>query len=998
MRRKAALLTSVLTLCGASSVHVTTQATPDEPIVTTSHQVAIDGRTLSYSARAGRLPIRDNETGDVHGQMFFVSYTLDSPPSTPRPLTFVWNGGPGSSSSLVHLLGFGPKVVRPGSAAVPNQGTWLDFTDLVFVDPIGTGYSRPTRDEYGKEFYQTRGDAESVSEFIRVYRNRFEAWQSPLFLAGESFGVRRAAGVADVLQRRRIQVSGVVLIGLALPLGELSEELRAALMVPTYTAAAFVHKKLAPDLQKDMTATLAQAEKWAETEYAPALAKRDSLPEEDRRRVLAQLTRFTGLEPGVADAKTLTIGMPQFTQHLLRHDKLVVGRYDSRLTGPLNLKEEQYDPTNDPSLKDIIDNVGVLRYLKHELKYENDLPYQGPFGGGWPPPAGPRGDWMSVKWTWEPSERGGGGSTQPLRAAMTANPALKVFVSCGYYDLVCSYAGNAYVAGHLEPALKQNVIARAYGGAHAIYTDETAKLALKRDVAAFVEKSRGTPVSSAPREASAAPAGGVPAEQIVTTTHRVTVDGKSLVYTARAGLLPIRHNETGETRAHVFFVAYSLDRPADGAVRPLTFLWNGGPGSNSPLVHLVGFGPRRIRTSEDATAPPTCECELEDNQATWLDKTDLVFVDPVGTGFSRPTRPEYAADFYSTLKDIASIAEFVRTYLTHFDAWDAPLFIGGESYGVWRAAGVTEALERRGQRVAGVIFISGGIPVGPVVSDEMRTALFVPTRTASAFFHKKLPADLQTDLERTLRTVETWARDEYAPALARRDSLSDSERQAVVTQLARFTGVDPAQIDSTTLRLERQQFAEQLLKDRNQVLGRFDTRLTTNAPAAGAPRVDAISRYLRSDLQFNTDLAYQGIETGYSPQVGEPRRPVGSRWDYDQGPKPPVSAAGDKPAAPAPPPKPVSTDAPPGGSQPWVSRAMTINPRLKTFVAAGLYDSLNSCAGNAYLVSQLEPQVARNFTIACYTGGHMMYDGRDARDRLKNDVSKFIAGAVAPAR
>ncbi len=437
----------------------------------------------------------------------------------------------------------------------------------------------------------------------------------------------------------------------------------------------------------------------------------------------------------------------------------------------------------------------MLRYLKHELKYENDLPYQGPFGGGWPPPTGPRGDWMSVKWTWEPSERGGGGSTQPLRAAMTANPALKVFVSCGYYDLVCSYAGNAYVAGHLEPALKQNVIARAYGGAHAIYTDETAKLALKRDVAAFVEKSRGTPVSSAPGEPSAASADGVPAQQIVTTTHRVTVDGKSLNYTARAGLLPIRHNETGETRAHVFFVAYSVERPADGAVRPLTFLWNGGPGSNSTLVHLVGFGPRRIRTSEDATAPPTCECELEDNQATWLDKTDLVFVDPVGTGFSRPTRPEYAADFYSTLKDIASIAEFVRMYLTHFDAWDAPLFIGGESYGVWRAAGVAEALERRGQRVAGVIFISGGIPVGPVVSEEMRTALFVPTRTASAFFHKKLPADLQTDLERTLRTVETWARDEYAPALARRDSLSDSERQAVVTQLARFTGVDPAQID-----------------------------------------------------------------------------------------------------------------------------------------------------------------------------------------------------------
>jgi carboxypeptidase C (cathepsin A) len=996
MRRQLAQIATVLIVCAVSGMPAARQDTPDDRIVTTKHEVVVDGRTLSYTARAGRLPIRDNETGDVHGQMFFVSYTLERTSQSPRPITFAWNGGPGSSSSLVHLLGFGPKVVQAGSGVVPNRGTWLDFTDLVFVDPIGTGYSRPTKAEYGKEFYQTRGDAESVAEFIRVYRNRFEAWDAPLFLAGESFGVRRAAGVADVLQRRRIPLNGVILIGLALPLGELTDALRTALLVPTYTAAAFVHKKLPSDLQKDMPAALAQSEKWAETEYAAALAKRDELTDADRKRVLGQLARFTGLDPSALDAKTLTIGMPQFTQRLLRDRQLVVGRYDSRLTGPLNLKEEQYDPTNDPSLKDIIDNVGVLRYLKHHLKYENDLPYQGPFGGGWPAPTGSRGDWMSVKWAWEASERGGSGSTQPLRAAMTANPQLKVFVSCGYYDLVCSYAGNAYVAAHLEPSLKANVVARAYGGAHAIYTDETAKLALKRDVAQFVEQSRGAPASSAaPRETASGSDEQIPADQVVTTKHRVTVGGNSLTYTARAGLLPIRHNETGEARAHVFFVAYALDRQANAPPRPLTFLWNGGPGSNSTLVHLVGFGPKRLKTADDATAPPTCECEFEDNQTTWLDKTDLVFVDPVGTGFSRPTKAEYAADFYSTLKDIASIAEFVRTYLTRFDAWDAPLFIGGESYGVWRAAGVAEALERRGQRVAGVIFISGGIPVGPVVSDEMRTALFVPTRTASAFFHKRLTPDLQADLQRTLRMVETWARDEYAPALARRDSLTDAERQAIVEQLARFTAADPAQIDRTTLRLERQQFAEQLLKDRNQVLARFDTRLTTSAPAAGAPRGDAISRYLRTELKFTTDLAYQGIETGYAPQVGEPRRPVGSRWDYDQGPRPPANQPAEKPTTP---PRPVSTDAPPGGSQPWLGRALAINPRLKTFVAAGLYDSLNSCAANAYLVTQLEPQAARNFTTVCYDGGHMMYDGREARLKLKQDVAAFIDSASTLAK
>ena len=230
----------------------------------------------------------------------------------------------------------------------------------------------------------------------------------------------------------------------------------------------------------------------------------------------------------------------------------------------------------------------------------------------------------------------------------------------------------------------------------------------------------------------------------VTTRHQITLGGRTLKYTARAGLLPIQVNDTGDVHGRMFFTAYQLDRQPGEPPRPLTFLWNGGPGSNSTLVHLVGFGPRRIRTADDATAPPTCECELEDNQTTWLDRTDLVFVDPIGTGFSRPTRPEYGEEFYSTLGDIAAMAEFVRVYLTRFDAGDAPLVIGGESYGVWRAAGVAELLEQRGRRVAGVVLISGGMGLGTVGTEEMRTALFIPTRTAAASFHKKLPADLQS--------------------------------------------------------------------------------------------------------------------------------------------------------------------------------------------------------------------------------------------------------------
>ena len=199
-------------------------------IVTTRHQVTIGGTVLRYTARAGTIPIRDNETGDVHAHMFFVAYTLDRAPGAPaRPLTFLWNGGPGSNSGLVHLLGFGPKRITAatgtmtrysssGTALVDNQETWLTLSDLVFVDPIGTGYSRPTKPEYGAEFYQNQGDAESVAEFIRVCRLRLDALESPVYLMGESFGVTRASLVAEALTRRRTKVAGVILLSGGFPL------------------------------------------------------------------------------------------------------------------------------------------------------------------------------------------------------------------------------------------------------------------------------------------------------------------------------------------------------------------------------------------------------------------------------------------------------------------------------------------------------------------------------------------------------------------------------------------------------------------------------------------------------------------------------------------------------------------------------------------------------------------------------------------------------------
>ena len=494
----------------------------EEPIVTTRHTATVGGHTLRYTARAGRIPIRDNEAGDVHGQMFFVSYTLDRAAGAPsRPLTFVWNGGPGSNAALVHLIGFGPKRLAPRPGAKPddgsrwiieaNPGTWLEDTDLVFVDPIGTGYSRATRAEYTAEFYQTRGDAESVAEFIRVYRTRFDAFDAPLFLAGESYGVTRASGVAEVLQTRGTDVRGVILLGLGLPLGTTPPELRTTLGLPSLTVAAQTHGKLAPDLQRDLATAQKAAETWAAGDYARAVARRDSLSDAERDSVVRALAHFTGLDASIIDRRTLTVNRMQFGNYLLRREGKVVGQYDSRMLGPLDTTTQgPYDPTKDPSLMNLLDDVMVLRYLRDDLGYRSDLRYQGPFGGGYPPPTTFRGDWMSTRWNRPATATaasgnaapaappGGGGQggrgaagrdttpQQLLRNAMRANPALRVLVGCGIYDLVCSYYANVWAANNLDSAIKGKVAAHSYPGGHAMYTDPRAHAQLRRDVSAFI--------------------------------------------------------------------------------------------------------------------------------------------------------------------------------------------------------------------------------------------------------------------------------------------------------------------------------------------------------------------------------------------------------------------------------------------------------------------------------------------------------------------------------
>ena len=235
------------------------------------------------------------------------------------------------------------------------------------------------------------------------------------------------------------------------------------------------------------------------------------------------------------------------------------------------------------------------------------------------------------------------------------------------------------------------------------------------------------------------------------------------------------------------------------------------------------------------------------------------------------------------------------------------------------------------------------------------------------------------DLPDTLKTVEAWARNEYVPALKRIGALTGLEREAIAASLARFTGLDPALIDRQTLVVARQAFAEQLLRDQKKVLARFDTREVDGSTPSTA-RNATVNRYLRTLLAFKTDLAYQGNEDGFTPPAGQRPPSVAARWNYNQG----------EPGA-----RIINPDGPPGGAQPWLRRAMVLNPSLKAFAAAGLYDSLNSCAANAALVSQLEPPLAAAIVARCYDGGHMMYEEPAIRRQVTRDIAAFYRTTLA---
>ena len=466
---------------------------PAEKLSVTRNTIELHGKNLNYTATAGYMQMKD-EVGKLKANIFFVAYVKDGPEDeSQRPITFAFNGGPGAASIFLHLGALGPKRVLlkdegkalpPPYRYVTNEYTWLDFTDLVFIDPVGTGYSRSAPGVDPKEFYGVKGDIRSVGDFIRLYCTKYQRWLSPKFIAGESYGTTRAAGLSGYLQNKLgMNPNGIILISEVLNFQTImfgpGNDLPYILYLPPYTVAAWYHGKLSPELQADLPKTRDEVEQFALNEYVLALAKGDGLPDAERNKIIEKLVHYTGLQKTYIKNSNLRIGREEFIKGLLRDENRRIGILDSRITGSYKVT----DFVEDPSVFEVTGPLVATwnDYVRKELKFETETPYE----------------ILSTKvnelWDWG-SVTGGLGYVDVakiLQQAMSENKFLKVFIGSGYYDLDTSYFATKYTVNHLglDPSLRNNITLAFYDAGHQMYTDMPSLKKLTADVAAFFKKA-----------------------------------------------------------------------------------------------------------------------------------------------------------------------------------------------------------------------------------------------------------------------------------------------------------------------------------------------------------------------------------------------------------------------------------------------------------------------------------------------------------------------------
>lgn len=471
----------------------------DVPKPSVTHgSVEIGGRMINYTATAGKMVMKTDD-GEPKAHVFYVAYTKDDKKrkegeANKRPITFCFNGGPGSSSVWLHLGMLGPvrvkldsdaKVLPPPHELIPNEFSLLDITDLVFVDPVSTGFSRPVKGEDKKQFHGYDEDLRSVAQFIHDFTTKHNRWSSPKFLIGESYGGLRAAGLSGILQQRyRMYLNGIILVSAVVDFQTLiahgNNDIAYALFLPTYAATAWYHKTLSDDLQaKSVDEVVAEATKFAMGPYLRALAAGDSLGKKQREEIVKRMSELTGLPKDYLEAANLRVSMPRFGKKLLHPKNLIVGRFDSRYTGisldPLTDTTE-YDPSGSAVFGTF--TSALNEYLRQQLKVEEERVYEILTDQVHP-------------WDYSEFTNRFVDASSTLRAAMTQNPDLHVFAACGYYDLATPPVAMEYTRDHLHlaPELRDHFQMDYYEGGHMMYAHEPSLEKLRDDLLKFYKKA-----------------------------------------------------------------------------------------------------------------------------------------------------------------------------------------------------------------------------------------------------------------------------------------------------------------------------------------------------------------------------------------------------------------------------------------------------------------------------------------------------------------------------
>ena len=467
-----------------------------------------------------------------------------------------------------------------------------------------------------------------------------------------------------------------------------------------------------------------------------------------------------------------------------------------------------------------------------------------------------------------------------------------------------------------------------------------------------------------------------PEEKTSVTKHTISIKGKKLNYTVTAGTILLKEEDVdkgAKAKASIFYVAYTLDDVEDHATRPITFSFNGGPGSSSVWMHLGLLGPKRVEVPEDGS-PATPPYELIENEFTMLDKTDLVFIDPVSTGYSRSVPGEQPDQFHGYKKDIESVGDFIHQYATRNHRWSCPKFIIGESYGTTRAAGLSTYLQdRHGMYLNGLMLISSILNFSTARFDagnDLPYLLFLPTYTATAWYHNKLSPEFQKDLVATIAKVKDFAYNQYALALMQGSQLSDEERNDVAEKLAAFTGLTKEYVLQTDLRIEIFRFCKQLRRDESLAVGRLDSRFVgKDRDDAGevferdpsysiilGPYAATMNQYVRQELEFENELPYEILA------------PLYQKWSYSNVENQYLNVAEE------------------------LRKAIVTNPGLKVFVANGYFDFATPFFATEYTFNHmgLPKEYLDNISMDYYEAGHMMYVHLPSLVKVKKDLDNFI--------